>query len=115
MHFRTLSGGEPHPMASKAIVDLLKDSVWVSHPSALLEVVGDYVALLLRFPNFPTDVERLYLVDWRKGNVHLVRRVLCSSGCFLCLHASVTYRSTPLNHVLITPGWSGWPKTSSCF
>ena len=70
LHFRSLSTGEPHSKASKSTVELFKDRAIVLAPSALIEIVGDYIAILLIFPTAP---DKLYLVDWSKGEVYPVR------------------------------------------
>ncbi|KAI0028553.1 hypothetical protein K488DRAFT_89627 [Vararia minispora EC-137] len=70
IHFRTLSGGDPHPRATKAVVSLLESAGIVSHADAFTEIVGDLVVILL-FP-WGDTVENLYLINWNTGSVKLI-------------------------------------------
>ncbi|TFY76209.1 hypothetical protein EWM64_g7803, partial [Hericium alpestre] len=85
----SLSTGQAHPQASQPIVFLAQRSSHFGRCSVLIEIVGDYLVLLLSFPWMRAGTgDAFYLVNWKKGRCHLMH---------------TTPQDTPSSFTFLTP------------
>lgn len=69
----SFSTGQPHPLAEQPIVFIAAKSLLLGHCNVLIEIVGDFLALLITFPWVRNENEDVfYLVRWKKGEIHCV-------------------------------------------
>ena len=69
----SFSTGQPHPLAKQPIVFIASISLILGHCNVLIEIVGEYLALLITFPLVQdASVDMFFLVHWKKGDVHCV-------------------------------------------
>ena len=67
------STGQPHPLAEEPIIFITKKSVRLGPCDVLIEIVGDFLALLITFPwSSGEDDDDFFLVRWKKGKIHRV-------------------------------------------
>ncbi|EPQ57661.1 hypothetical protein GLOTRDRAFT_74568 [Gloeophyllum trabeum ATCC 11539] len=80
------STGKPHPLAAQPVIPVVEATTLFGHISVGIEIVGDLLVLLLTFP-FALDAEdRLYVFDWKTGDVkltHTARGMTYTSFTFL--------------------------------
>ena len=77
----SFSTGQPHPLAEQPIIFITTRSLPLGHCSVLIEIVGDFLVLLVTFPwarNGPEDM--FFLVRWEKGDAHSVSDITGHSG-----------------------------------
>jgi len=67
------STGQPHPLAEQPIIFITTKSLLLGHCNVLIEIVGDFLALLITFPWARNEREDMFfLVRWKKGEAHCV-------------------------------------------
>jgi hypothetical protein len=67
------STGQPHPLAEQPIIFITTKSLLLGHCNVLIEIVGDFLALLVTFPWAQNEHEDMFfLVRWKKGDAHCV-------------------------------------------
>ena len=67
------STGRPHPLAEQPIIFITTKSLLLGHCNVLIEIVGDFLALLITFPWARSEQEDMFfLVRWKKGEAHCV-------------------------------------------
>ncbi|KAI0312459.1 hypothetical protein OF83DRAFT_1146144 [Amylostereum chailletii] len=74
IHLLSFSTGRPHPSASQPVVFVTSQSRSLGHVNVAIEIVGDYLALMITYPwarGFGVDT--FYLLNWRKGDAHRIR------------------------------------------
>jgi hypothetical protein len=87
------STGQPHPLAEQPIIFITTKSLLLGHCNVLIEIVGDFLALLVTFPWAQNEHEDMFfLVRWKKGDAHCVSasnygptriaHVVCCMGSF---------------------------------
>ncbi|KAH9991865.1 hypothetical protein BJV77DRAFT_469758 [Russula vinacea] len=68
------STGQPHPLAEQPIIFITTKSLLLGHCNVLIEIVGDFLALLVTFPWAQNEHEDMFfLVRWKKGDAHCLR------------------------------------------
>ncbi|KAN0118369.1 hypothetical protein V8E52_005345 [Russula decolorans] len=68
------STGQPHPLAERPIIHITTKSLLLGHCNVLIEIVGDFLALLITFPWARNEQEDMFfLVRWKKGEAHCLR------------------------------------------
>ncbi|KAF8492162.1 hypothetical protein F5888DRAFT_1731366 [Russula emetica] len=68
------STGQPHPLAEQPIIFITTKSLLLGHCNVLIEIVGDFLALLITFPWARNEQEDMFfLVRWKKGVAHCLR------------------------------------------
>jgi len=69
----SFSTGQPHPLAEQPVLFITKKSLLLGHCNVLIEIVGDFLALLITFPWARNENEDMFfLVRWKKGETHCV-------------------------------------------
>ena len=69
----SFSTGQPHPLAEQPVIFITKKSLLLGHCNVLIEIVGDFLALLITFPWSRSENEDMFfLVRWKKGETHCV-------------------------------------------
>jgi hypothetical protein len=69
----SFSTGQPHPLAEQPIIFITTKSLLLGHCNVLIEIVGDFLALLVTFPWAQNEHEDMFfLVRWKKGEAHCV-------------------------------------------
>ena len=69
----SFSTSQPHPLAEQPIVFIASISLILGHCNVLIEIVGEYLALLITFPLVrDASVDMFFLVRWEKGEAHCV-------------------------------------------
>ena len=67
------STGQPHPLAEQPVIFITTKSLLLGHCNVLIEIVGDFLALLITFPWARNENEDMFfLVRWKKGETHCV-------------------------------------------
>jgi len=67
----SFSTGLPHPLSEQPIVFITTKSLLLGHCNVVIEIVGDFLALLIIFPQALDDNEDMFfLVRWKKGEAH---------------------------------------------
>jgi hypothetical protein len=75
------STGQPHPLAEQPIIFITTKSLLLGHCNVLIEVVGDFLALLITFPWARNEQEDMFfLVRWKKGEAHCVSDITAHSS-----------------------------------
>ncbi len=75
------STGQPHPLAEQPIILITTKSLLLGHCNVLIEIVGDFLALLIMFPWARDEHEDMFfLVRWKKGEVHCVSVITAHSN-----------------------------------
>lgn len=70
----SFSTGEPHPLAEQPIIFIASISLILGHCNVLIEIVGDFLALLITFPwARDTNEDMFFLVRWKQGEAHRLR------------------------------------------
>jgi hypothetical protein len=65
--------GQPHPLAEQPIIFIARKMLTVGHCNVLIEIVGDFLVLLVTFPWARGENEDMFfLVRWKKGEAHCV-------------------------------------------
>ena len=83
------STGQPHPLAEQPTIFITTKSLLLGHCNVLIEIVGDFLALLVTFPWARNEHEDMFfLVRWKKGEAHCVSvpRLLLISSQSLMLY-----------------------------
>ncbi|KAI0285737.1 hypothetical protein BC826DRAFT_1109157 [Russula brevipes] len=74
MRLLSFSTGQPHRHAEKPIIFITTKSVLLGHCNVLIEIVGDFLALLITFPWAQNEHEDMFfIVRWKKGDTHCLR------------------------------------------
>ena len=74
MRLLNFSTSQPHPLAEQPTIPITSISPFLGHCNALIEVVGDFLALLISFPEAREENEdRFFLVRWKKGETHSMK------------------------------------------
>ena len=69
----SFSTGQPHPLAEQPIIFITTKSLLLGHCNVLIEIAGDFLALLITFPWVRNENEDMFfLVRWKKGEIHCV-------------------------------------------
>jgi hypothetical protein len=69
----SFSTGGPHPLAEQPVIFLATKSLPLGNPTVLIEVVGDFVILMVDFLEEWNENENMFfLVRWKKGEAHCV-------------------------------------------
>ncbi|KAH9980744.1 hypothetical protein BJV74DRAFT_85796 [Russula compacta] len=69
--FLSFSTGRPHPLAEEPIIFITKKSTRLGPCDVLIEIVGDFLALLITFPwSRGENDDEFFLVRWKKGEIH---------------------------------------------
>jgi len=69
MRLLSFSTGQPHPLAEQPIIFIMSMSPLLGHCNVLIEVVGEFLALLITFPAARDEV-KFFLVRWKRGETH---------------------------------------------
>jgi hypothetical protein len=107
----SFSTGLPHPLAEQPIIFIASISLVLDQSNVLIEIVGDYLALLITFPLVQdANVDKFFLVRWKKGGAHCVshshsllsvdikcRWSSCAPPNGVQTHSSVSSPRTPLS------------------
>ena len=73
IRFLTFSTGRPHPLAEQPVIFLTTKSLPLGNPTVLIEVVGDFVILMVAFLEEWNENENMFfLVRWKEGEAHSV-------------------------------------------
>jgi hypothetical protein len=81
MHFTT---GTRHKSATIPVIQLEFEGEYNECFSTRIEIMGDYLVVLLAHRTLLGGYETLYLVDWVKGNVKYVRAHPPTTCTLLC-------------------------------
>ena len=69
----SFSTGEHHPLAEQPIILIESISLILGHCNVLIEIVGEYLALLITFQSARVaNMDTFFLVLWKKGEAHRV-------------------------------------------
>jgi len=69
----SFSTGQAHPLAEHPIIFIASLSLIVGHCNVLIEIVGEFLALLITFPwARDANEDMFFLLRWKKGEVHFV-------------------------------------------
>jgi hypothetical protein len=69
----SFSTGQSHPLAEQPNIYITTKSLLLGHCNVLIEIVGDFLALLITFPWARNENEDMFfLVRWKKGETHCV-------------------------------------------
>jgi hypothetical protein len=89
------STGQPHPLAERPIIFITTKSLLLGHCNVLIEIVGDFLALLITFPWARNEQEDMFfLVRWKKGDAHCVSDITSHSSPSLILYSYGQLRSS---------------------
>ena len=71
----SFSTGQPHPLAEQPVIfiDERNLSVPLNTQSTKIEIVGDFLVLLISFPEWSMNQDMFLLVRWKTGVTHCVR------------------------------------------
>ena len=73
MRLLSFSTGQLHPLAEQPIIPIISISPLLGHGDVLIEVVGDFLALLIVFPGARDENEdKFFLVRWKRGETHFM-------------------------------------------
>ena len=67
----SFSTGQPHPLAEQPIIFIASKSVILDDVNVLIEIVGEYLALLITYV-LDRSVDMFFLMRWKKGEAHRV-------------------------------------------
>ena len=69
----TFSTGQPHPLADQPIIFITTTAVFLGYTVVIIEIVGDFLALLITFEEQHDENEDMFfLVRWKKGETYHV-------------------------------------------
>ena len=69
----SFSTGLPHPLAEQPVVFIAAKSLPLGDCNALIEIVGDFLVLLVTFLRRQNeDEDMVFLMRWKKGEAHCV-------------------------------------------
>jgi hypothetical protein len=67
----SFSTGEPHPLAEQPVIFITAKRLLLGRCPVLIQIVGDFLALLIIDPWAPSETEDVFfLVRWKSGEVH---------------------------------------------
>jgi hypothetical protein len=71
----SFSTGQPHPLAEQPVIfiDERNLSAPLNTQSTKIEIVGDFLVLLISFPEWSMNQDMFLLVRWKTGVTHCVR------------------------------------------
>ncbi|KAI9431717.1 hypothetical protein H4582DRAFT_2003725 [Lactarius indigo] len=70
----SFSTGQPHPLAEQPIIFIASISLILGDCGVLIDIVGEYLALLITFPwERGASEDMFFLLRWKKGEAHYVR------------------------------------------
>ena len=73
----SFSTGQSHPLAEQPIIFITSKYLPFDHYNDVIEIVGDFLALLITFPQAPGEHEDMFfLVHWKKGEAHHVSDIM---------------------------------------
>ena len=74
------STGESHPLAEQPVIFITSKSLPLEHRHIVIRIVGDFIALLITFPEAQDEHEDMFfLVHWKKGEAHHVSDIMAHS------------------------------------
>jgi len=77
----SFSTGQPHPLAEQPIIFIISKYLPFDHYNDVIEIVGDFLALLITFRRPGNEhKDMFFLVDWKKGEAHCVSDVTAHSN-----------------------------------
>ena len=83
----SFSTSQPHPLAEQPIIFITKTSLHFGHCSVVIEIVGDFIALLISFSSARDEHEDMFfLVRWKRGDAHCVSDITAHSGVPLLIY-----------------------------
>ena len=83
----SFSTGRPHPLAEQPIIFITKTSLHFGHCSVVIEIVGDFIALLISFSSARDEHEDMFfLVRWKRGEAHCVSDNTAHSGVVFVIY-----------------------------
>jgi len=69
----SVSTGQPHPLAEQPVIFIATKSLPLGDPNVLIDLVGDFVVLLVTFlEEWNENEDMFFLVSWKKGEAHCV-------------------------------------------
>ena len=85
----SFSTGQPHPLAERPIIFITSERLPLEHCNVLIEIVGDFLALLITFPWERYEHEEIFfLVRWKKGETYYVSDITTHSSPIACIVTS---------------------------
>jgi len=103
----SFSTSQPHPLAEQPIIFITSKSLLLGHCNVLIEIVGDFLALLITFPWARDEHEDMFfLMRWKKGEAHCVSDITAHSS-------AIAYNIVPCVPSFGPP--SGEPTRTSVF
>jgi hypothetical protein len=75
------STGQPHPLAEQPIIFITTKSLLLGHCNIHIEIVGDFLALLITFPEARDEhADMFFLVRWKTGEARRVSDITAYSS-----------------------------------
>ena len=69
----SFSTGLPHPLAEQPVIFIAAKSLPLGNCYALIEIVGDFLVLIIAFlRRWNENEDMIFLVRWKKGEAHFV-------------------------------------------
>ena len=73
LHLLSFSTGQPHPFAEQPIIFIAAKAPPLGICNAVVEIVGDFLVLLIVFlEEWNENEDMFFVVLWKKGEVHCV-------------------------------------------
>jgi len=73
LHLLSFSTGQPHPFAEQPIIFIAAKSPPLGICNAVVEIVGDFLVLLIGFlEEWNENEDMFFVVLWKKGEAHCV-------------------------------------------
>jgi hypothetical protein len=68
----SFSTGQPHPLAEQPVIFIDEKFLPLDRQSAEIEVVGDFIILLITYFERSRNEDRFFFVRWKTGLTHCV-------------------------------------------
>ena len=68
----SFSTGQPHPLAEQPVIFIDKKILPLNLWDAGIEIIGDFLVLLVSFIGWSTNHDIFLLVSWKTGQTHCV-------------------------------------------
>ena len=68
----SVSTGQPHPLAEQPVIFIDKKILPLDRQSAEIEVVGDFLILLITYFERSMNKDTFFFVHWKTGQTHCV-------------------------------------------
>ena len=79
----SFSTGQSHPLAERPAISIITKSLPLGLRNVVIEIVGDFLVLLITFPHALDEHEDMFfLVQWKKGEAHYVSDITAHSSPF---------------------------------